>query len=209
MDGGLEGQHRQQAVVELRDLARAARPPGPDRRGDIADERGAGERAPEAPGDTLVEILRVDMDDRIGCSAARPSAACRMRLSSVGRRRITGMRPFTAISVKEKSSRRPSACIRGPADADKLDRTIGALPDLAHQPRAQLVARGFAGDQPDEQPLVRRAGYAVSPAGTQIDRSLPARMKSRISWISGCDSNSPATSSTRSLRVPSLAKSSR
>ena len=57
------------------------------------------------------------------------------------------------------------------------------------------------------------AGHqATEPTGSrgvQIARSLPSRMKSRISCTKGWSSNSPATSSTRSDNVPSSANSRR
>ena len=63
----------------------------------------------------------------------------------------------------------------------------------------------------DEGHRLERGGQAEPEfsRGVQIERLPPSRMKAMISATARCDSNSAATSSTRSIKVPSWAKSRR
>ena len=116
--------------------------------------------------------------------------------------------------------------LRAP-NVEEIDDRVGAAAGLrrgkaseGENPVIPAVAAQAVGEQ--HRQLIRprqdgdRAGVgghqpasAGSLRGVQMARSPPSRMKSRISCTNWCVANSSATSSTRSLRVPSFAKSSR
>lgn len=135
--------------------------------------------------------------------------------------------------------RRPPAPqkLQGGGEVEQVDRGVSTGPqgrpretaqgDHAEGPArpAQRLGDEFRqpagpGDQ-DQGPLGVRIGLGHGPAaqaalmgvgisrGVQIERLPPRRMKSRISRTAAWDSKVAATSSTRSISVPSGAKSRR
>ena len=100
--------------------------------------------------------------------------------------------------------------VGAPADLrldEAAERQDAVIPPLPLQALDELE-RELAGAREDRD----RTCHQPAPTGSrgvQIARSLPSRMKSRISCTNGCVANSAATSSTRSDSVPSSANRSR
>ena len=171
----LERQQAQHQVEEARHARRAPAPPGPDLRTHVLHrpqsrrvQRG---REPE------VELRRVDADEDIRAAFEHRAADSRAQrqqarqvmqdLEQAHHGELLGVGKALAAGGLHARTRDP--------DEARARRT---LPDRGHQRRAQVVARGLAGDEADRQRALR--GHQ-----RMMLRSLAAR-KSTNAASSGC-----------------------
>ena len=120
--GRLERQQRQHAIDIGAHRLGAPRPPRPDRRADVVDDRQVGQRAPHAPRDAMGEVGAVDDDERVGPRRRRrprrsdESAPARSAVSPA-----TGRKPITAMSPSGNRLFSPSASIASPPTPQEFD----------------------------------------------------------------------------------------
>ena len=164
---GLERQEREHAIDIGAHRLRPARPPGPDARADIIDDRQVRQRLAHAARDAMGEIGAVDDDERIRARATIASAVCRMRAISVGSRASTGRIPITAMSLIGKRLLSPSASIASPPTPKNATSPFSACAKRAHQLEAELIARMLAGDERDPQSARSGAAHVWKPYDKQ------------------------------------------
>ena len=119
------------------------------------------------------------MTSASGRSATIASAVCRMRLSSVGRRAITGNSPMTAMSLDREQAFQTLGLHRLAADAEERDARRMGLAERAHQLEAELVAGMLARDQRDAQPAAALDVHAGNPTMNRPAASASRMQRSR------------------------------
>ena len=171
----LEGQEGQEVVDIGAHLRRAARPPGPDGRADIVDDRRCcGARCAHAPWrPRWVKSGLSMMIERVGPRRRRRRrrcSGCGCRI--VGSRAMTAVKPITAISFEreEAASGLPPPSRAPPTPPKRTRSAPRRVLQRAHQLGAELVARFLAGDDPDRSGSAQPAAAPSTGRSTAIEK---------------------------------------
>ena len=173
----LEGVHDQHAVDGLADGMDALRAPGPDRRAHVMHRRNA--RGLELPLQAEIEVRRVDADEQVGTVVEEVAPQARADAEDLAQ--VLQHLDVAAHRELLHGIERARAFGDHPRTGDAVELDIGpALPQRAHQSRAEQIARRLAGDDRDPRPQRRmpRVAVARKSANARTSGTAPASRSS-------------------------------